>query len=567
MGSALAELTLDRGRTGSTGSGALDGWASVGLVALLLFLLVFAKPLGLSAEIVTLLPLGLFGLIRWLFWLARRIPAIYYKPIDGTFTTTTTVITPVYNEDPEIFEAAVRSWLRNHPTRIIAVIDVSDTACKAVAERYPVDVIMTDIPGKRPALAQGIAAASTELVVLTDSDTIWADDVLDRVMQPFAEPKIAGVGTRQMVLRRDSIWQRLADMYLSMRYDDEVPAQTVMGRAVSCLSGRTAAYRRAVLQPLLGEFLNERFMGQLCISGEDKRLTSLVLREGHDTYFQNDAIVWSTFPADLRTALNQRTRWSRNSYRSDMRGMWEGWLWRRVYLAVMLVDRLISPFALLVSLGFFIGALISSEWIIALLIGLWWVLSRAIRVGPHLRRRPEDVAILPAFIGFTFLMAFVKIYAMCTMHFHKWSTRPVEVVDDKVVYSGTVTAKRKAPFRNRIAGISIATGLFVATQGALLALGGAGYLPRTDTAAPLMTTTVPAAAVAGQTILSVEAEDAFSDDPLTYLWVVNGTAIGTSAEVVLPASVPAGTQRWAVYVRDVAGNTGTLAGDIRVTAP
>lgn len=563
----MAELRLDRGRTGSSGSGALDGWASVALVALLLALFVFARPLGLTAEVVTLLPLGLFGLIRWLFWLGRRIPAIYYRPMDGSFSTTSTVITPVYNEDPEVFEAAVLSWLRNKPTRIIAVIDVSDVACKAVAERYPIDVVMTDIPGKRPALAQGIAAATTEIVILTDSDTIWADDVLHRVMQPFAVPRIAGVGTRQMVLRRDTLWQRLADMYLSMRYDDEVPAQTVMGRAVSCLSGRTAAYRRAVLAPLLGEFLDERFMGQLAISGEDKRLTSLVLREGHDTYLQSDAIVWSTFPPDLRTALNQRTRWSRNSYRSDLRAMWEGWLWRRKYLSVMLVDRLISPFALLVSGGFFLGAVFFGNWVVALLIGAWWVLSRAIRVGPHLRRRPEDLVILPAFIAFTFLMAFVKIYAMCTMHVHKWTTRPVEVVDDKVVYSGTVTATRKAPLRNRVAGVSIAASLLLLTQGALLALGGAGYLPRTDTAPPIIVAKVPGTAVAGQTRLSVDATDAFDDRPMTYLWIMDGTAIGTGPEVVVPSTVSAGDRRWAVYVRDAAGNTGTVAGDLTVTAP
>ncbi len=49
---------------------------------------------------------------------------------------------------------------------------------------------------------------------------------------------------------------------------------------MSCLSGRTAAYRRDILVPALGEFLDQRFIGQLCMSGEDKRLTSLVLKAG-----------------------------------------------------------------------------------------------------------------------------------------------------------------------------------------------------------------------------------------------------------------------------------------------
>ena len=36
-------------------------------------------------------------------------------------------------------------------------------------------------------------------------------------------------------------------MYLDYRYFDEIAAQTVVGRAVSCLSGRTAVYRRNLL--------------------------------------------------------------------------------------------------------------------------------------------------------------------------------------------------------------------------------------------------------------------------------------------------------------------------------
>lgn len=561
------EFSLNIGRTDVRGSSALDGWVSVILVGALLVLLVGAGTFGiLPPELAALLPLGLFGLFRWMFWLARRIPAIYYRPMEGVFRTTSTIITPVYNEEPAVFEAAVQSWLANAPTRIIAVIDVSDTACIEVAGRYPIEVIVTAEPGKRAALVKGIHATDTEIVVLVDSDTIWANDVLAKVNVPFEDPKIAGVGTRQMALLRDTVWQRLADMYLSMRYDDEVPAQTVMGRAVSCLSGRTAAYRRSLLMPLLPEFLEERFMGQLAISGEDKRLTSLVLKAGYDTYYQGTAVVWSTFPADLSTALKQRVRWSRNSFRSDMRGMWEGWLWRRTYLAIMLLDRLISPYALLVSAGFFIGAIITANWLLAVTIFAWWLLSRAIRVGPHLRRRPEDIVMLPAFIGFTFVMAIVKIYAMFTLHFNKWSTRPVEVIDGAVVYSGTVTATRKAPWRNRVIGGSIAVALFIVTQATLLAMGGAGYLPRADTAPPVVVLTVPSTAVAGETQLIATATDDFDPSaPITYTWVIDGVAIGADRVVVVPAETPMGTRTWAVHVRDRVGNLSTTTGTIEVT--
>src|SRR5690606_20809696 len=137
------------------------------------------------------------------------------------------------------------------------------------------------IPGKRAALAAGVDAATTEIVVLVDSDVIWEADVLQKLKMPFIDPKIGGVGTRQNMYpsdgRKPTIWERLADIYLDIRYADEVPATTRWGRAVSCLSGRTAAYRTALLQSLREPFLNETFMGTHCMSGDDKRYTSLVL--------------------------------------------------------------------------------------------------------------------------------------------------------------------------------------------------------------------------------------------------------------------------------------------------
>ena len=55
-----------------------------------------------------------------------------------------------------------------------------------------------------------------------------------------------------------------------------------MGRAgaVACLSGRTAAYRRSVVLPVLTNLEDEYFLGRRCISGDDGRLTWLVLAQG-----------------------------------------------------------------------------------------------------------------------------------------------------------------------------------------------------------------------------------------------------------------------------------------------
>lgn len=383
-----------------------------------------------------LIPIGMLGLARWGMWLVKRIPALFYRPIENDYDTTATIITPVYNEDPVLFRRALDSWIANRPDRIIAVIDVTDTTCMEIARSYPgVEVVPIDIPGKRPALAAGVDAADTEIVVLVDSDVIWEPDVLKKLKMPFADPKIGGVGTRQYMHPSDGVaptlWERLADIYLDIRYSDEVPATTQWGRAVSCLSGRTAAYRTKLLQGLREPFLNETFNGRPCMSGDDKRYTSLILQNGYHTWNQLNACVYSTFNPKFKGFVKQRIRWSRNSFRSDLRALWQGWVWRYPYLAIMLIDKTVAPFTLLIGPVVLAMALLLGNWQLALALILWWHFSRAVKIWPHLRRRPADWLILPIFIAVTYYMSLVKAYALFTINEHKWLTRAVAMVDGK----------------------------------------------------------------------------------------------------------------------------------------
>ena len=141
-------------------------------------------------ELALLIPLGLLGVIRWGSWLIRRIPAVLYKPYERGHTEPVTIVAPVYQEDPEIFRAAIESWLANEVEEVIVVIDETDVASQEVATEFgdDVTVIVTDVPGKRDALRKGWEAASTPLIALVDSDTLWADDVAVRVAEPFAAP-------------------------------------------------------------------------------------------------------------------------------------------------------------------------------------------------------------------------------------------------------------------------------------------------------------------------------------------------------------------------------------------
>jgi glycosyltransferase involved in cell wall biosynthesis len=374
------------------------------------------------------IPLGVLGFVRWLSWLFRQVPATFYRPVVNDHRERMSVVTPVYQEDPTLFRAAVTSWLANDIDEVICVIDYTDTRSIEIARELGVRVIITDVPGKRDALRRGWEAASTPLVALVDSDTIWAPDVAVQACMPFADPQVGAVTTRQNVMNPHTPWQHLNDMYLDYRYYHELASQSVMGKAVSCLSGRTAIYRRPLLESISYEFMNESFWGVPCLSGDDKRLTMLTLENGYHAVLQRSASVWSQFPPGGRNFFKQRLRWARNTWRSDLRALSSPWLWKRKFLAYWMIDKAISSFTLLFSPAYLILSLVEHRYAIAGILGAWWMFSRSAKMLAHLERRPwHFFTMMPFFILVSFAMSLTKIFALLSIRKQRWLTRDVAI--------------------------------------------------------------------------------------------------------------------------------------------
>lgn len=379
------------------------------------------------------IPIGIIGVWRWSVWLLRRFIGFWYKAQEPNgYPATTAIITPVYNEDPELFRAALRSWAANNPKEIIAVIDHTDTPCmeqfhefeEECAEKpLSLKMLVTQTPGKRPALADGILVATSEVVFLVDSDTVWDPDVLPKALAPFHDPKVGGVTVRQRVLAPATTAQRIFDVYLDIRYIDEIRFLTAFGDAVTCLSGRTAVYRRAVALTALDDLMEETFWGRPVISGDDKALTLAVQSRGWKVRYQANTCVYTPGATVMRDFLKQRLRWARNSWRADLKALGSRWAWRKPILAFHLCDRLLQPLTTLVAPLYLLYALFQQNWPAVLILIGWWTISRTIKIWPHLQRSWRNIRILPWYITFSYWSAITKIYAFFTMNQQGWITR------------------------------------------------------------------------------------------------------------------------------------------------
>jgi cellulose synthase/poly-beta-1,6-N-acetylglucosamine synthase-like glycosyltransferase/peptidoglycan/xylan/chitin deacetylase (PgdA/CDA1 family) len=224
--------------------------------------------------------------------------------LDGpAITEPVTVIVPAYNEAAGI-EAAVRSIAAStHPVEIIVVDDGStdDTADIVEALGLPgVTLIRKENGGKPSALNAGLHAASHDLVVMVDGDTVFEPDTVRALIQPFANPRVGAVSGNTKVANRGGIlgaWQHIeyvVGFNLDRRLFD-------VAECMPTVPGAIGGFRRAALLRVGG--VSDETLA------EDTDLTMALCREGWRVVYQDDARAWTEAPATLGALWKQRYRW------------------------------------------------------------------------------------------------------------------------------------------------------------------------------------------------------------------------------------------------------------------
>jgi hyaluronan synthase len=177
--------------------------------------------------------------------------------------------------------------------------------------------------------------------------------------------------------------------------------------------------------PVLEHLEDEFFLGRRCVSGDDGRLTWLVLASGYKTVYQSNARATSMFPGTARAFLKQRLRWSRNSYRCYFTAMWKGWLWHQPFICQLSVLQIIlTPLTMGFAIAYLGSWLLHPGYIVPAIAVGWLLAGRSLRGISHLRQRPGDIWVLPLVAIMTIVVALpVKTYAFLTMNVHGWLTR------------------------------------------------------------------------------------------------------------------------------------------------
>ncbi|WP_227468044.1 glycosyltransferase [Microbacterium sp. YJN-G] len=218
---------------------------------------------------------------------------------DGTVS----VIVPAHNEAAGI-EAAVRSIAASRlPVEIIVVDDGSTDGTADIVESLALEqvtVIRQENGGKPSALNTGIAAARGEIIVMVDGDTVFEEDTVSRLIQPFADPAVGAVSGNTKVANRGGVlgaWQHIeyvVGFNLDRRLFD-------VAECMPTVPGAIGAFRAETLRRVGG--ISDDTLA------EDTDLTMAICRDGWRVVYREDALAWTEAPASLGALWRQRYRW------------------------------------------------------------------------------------------------------------------------------------------------------------------------------------------------------------------------------------------------------------------
>ncbi|MBT2541865.1 glycosyltransferase [Streptomyces sp. ISL-44] len=303
------------------------------------------------------------------FVAARRHVRTRRRPWGRPVTEPVSVIVPAYNESAGI-EAAVRSLLASdHQVEVIVVDDGSTDGTADIVEALNlrgVRVIRQQNAGKPAALNTGIAAASCNLLVMVDGDTVFEPDAVRMLVQPFANRRVGAVSGNAKVVNRGGLlgrWQHIeyvVGFNLDRRLFD-------LAECMPTVPGAVGAFRREALLRIGG-------VSDITLA-EDTDLTMALCRDGWRVVYEERAIAWTEAPATLGALWKQRYRWCYGT----LQAMWKhrgaltqrgqaGKLGRRGLLYLLMFQVLLPLLAPVVDIFAVFGLVFLDP---ARIIGLW----------------------------------------------------------------------------------------------------------------------------------------------------------------------------------------------------
>lgn len=270
------------------------------------------------------------------FQLSRIISAMLYESsfrslVDGNFAEEklypkdyeprVAFIIPCKNEEKDIGDSVIQCYQTDYPREKIEVIVINDGSTdrtmlilRELQKFYP-SLKVIDWPknqGKRWGMAAGFEVSRAEIIIQLDSDSYIEPSTFRELIAPFRNPKVAAVCAQGEPKNADkNILTKMQAAYYFMSFRILKAAESSFD-TVFCCSGCCSAYRKSAVMPVLYHWLSETFLGRPVTWGDDRALTSWLLKSGWKTVFSSKARAFTIVPENWKQLFTQQLRWKKS---------------------------------------------------------------------------------------------------------------------------------------------------------------------------------------------------------------------------------------------------------------
>lgn len=242
----------------------------------------------------------------------------------GNYKGLVTVIIPFYNERLSLLTRTIKSVDKCNGDKQIIVIDDGSVSKECYNHLLK---LKKEIPfrlmryekniGKRHAQILGFEKTKGDVIITVDSDTILRKNALVNLIKPFSDEKIgATTGQLEILNRDDNILTKMQNARYWNAFNFERKSQSKFG-ALNCCSGPISAYKKSVIDEIKNDYSNQYFLGNKCTYGDDRHLTTLILKNGYSVKYVPSAKGYTDAPTTLRKLIKQQIRWKKSWLREN----------------------------------------------------------------------------------------------------------------------------------------------------------------------------------------------------------------------------------------------------------
>lgn len=277
-------------------------------------------------------------LYRYFFAIINH-PIHHFNHLKKDRWPSVSILLPCYNEEKKyLIECIEHACMAKYPNKEIIIVDDGSKNKESwetileLQKKYHFRAFkFEENKGKRKAMAFGFREATGEIIIAMDSDTVISSgNSIKKLVEPFKNKNVGAVSGCVMVHnRKKNIMTRIQDARYWLAFHLEKSSQNPYD-SVTCASGPFSAYRREYLMKFINEWEHQVFLGQECTYGDDRGLTTFMLKYGYDVKFSREAIAYTNVPETLKVFVKQQIRWKKSFIR-------ENW-----YLSAFILNR--NPF-------------------------------------------------------------------------------------------------------------------------------------------------------------------------------------------------------------------------------